>query len=221
VRVLRSPRFVRFLFRRLAASLVIQNWKVIDESGKMLVMEHELFRHIECELFVKKSRLVEAIDFVRQLLKHFDGDPAAIDASNRARLQDVDLFGLLDGRCGSYTHHYPICIRRVLPDDTLISMTSGATESYYALSFISYARPSDRQGFYAFAEVASRAMGALFDARPHWGKICPLSAAEVAQLYPRLSEFRKIAREIDETSVFRNDWISQVLFPETPQITAP
>ena len=34
----------------------------------------------------------------------------------------------LDELRGMYTHHYPICIRRVLPDDTLISMTAMVAE---------------------------------------------------------------------------------------------
>ena len=220
-RVLRSPRFVRFLFRRVAARLVIMNWKVVDDSSKMLVMEHELFGHIECELFVTKSRLVEAIELVRQSLKYFDGDLDAFDANYRDLLRNANLLGQLDDQCGKYTHHYPICIRRVLPDDTLISMTAGAIEPSYALSFISYARPAERQGFFAFAEFMTQAMGVLFDARPHWGKICPLTANDAARLYSQLPEFCRTAGEFDEAGVFRNEWISRVLFPnETPDTRA-
>ena len=220
-RIWRSPRFVRFLFRHVAARLVIMNWKVVDDSSKMLVMEHELFRHIECELFVKTSQLVAAIKFVRQSLKYFDGDVDAFDVNIRDRLQNDNLLGLLDGQCGKYTHHYPICIRRVLPDDTLISMTAGAPEPSYALSFISYARTTDRQGFLAFAEFMTQAMGVLFDARPHWGKICPLTANDAARLYAQLPEFCRIASEFDEAGVFRNEWISRVLFPnEMPDTRA-
>ena len=77
-RFIRSPRLIRRLFQRLTPRMVIQNWKVIDDSSRMLVMEHELFRHIECEIFVPRSRLVEAADFVVQMLKHFGGEPAAL-----------------------------------------------------------------------------------------------------------------------------------------------
>ncbi len=220
-RTLRSPRLVRFLFREVAPRLVIQNWTVIDDSQKMLVMEHELFRHIECEMFVPRSRLAEAIDLVVPLLKYFDGDREAIGGNTRQHLKSVGALRQIDGRCGNYTHHYPICIRRVLPDDTLISMTSDTAEPYYALSFISYARPDDRHGFFAFAEVLSRALGGLFDARPHWGKICPLTAVEAARLYPQLPQFLEICRQFDPQGVFRNAWLDRTLFAESPATQTP
>jgi hypothetical protein len=47
-RQLRSPRLVKLLFRKVAPRLVIKNWQVSDDANKMLVMEHELFQHIEC-----------------------------------------------------------------------------------------------------------------------------------------------------------------------------
>src|SRR5262249_46663635 len=156
VRVLRSPRIVRLLFRQLTPRMVIRNWKVIDESSKMLVMEHELFRHIECEMFVARSRLRDAIPVIVRLLKHFDGDPSALDADTRERMQELGFTSEIDDYCGTYTHHYPICVRRVLPDDTLISMSSGDAGPYYALSFISYAGRTDRKGFLTFADVLSR-----------------------------------------------------------------
>ena len=136
---------VRLLFRHVAPRLVVRNWNVIDESSEMLVMEHELFRHIECEVFVPRSRLLDAIRLVVRLLKHFDGDPTALDADARKKMQELGFAREIDDHCGTYTHHYPICVRRVLPDDTLISMSSGGTDPYYALSFISYAGPADRK----------------------------------------------------------------------------
>jgi hypothetical protein len=217
VRVLRSPRVVRFLFRQMAPRMVIRNWKVTDESSEMLVMEHELFRHIECEMFVPRSRLLDAIPLVVRLLKHFDGDPSALDADTRKLMQELGFASELDDHCGTYTHHYPICVRRVLPDDTLISMSSGDAGPYYALSFISYAGRNDRKGFLTFADVLSRVTVALFNARPHWGKICPLAGPEAARLYPELPKFRKIVRQQDQGGAFRSDWINRTLFAESPE----
>ena len=136
-------------------------------------------------------------------------------------MQKLGFAREIDDHCGTYTHHYPICVRRVLPDDTLISMSSGGTEPYYALSFISYAGPADRKGFLNFADVLSRATGTMFDARPHWGKICPLTAMEAARLYPQLPKFREIVRRDDPGGVFRNDWIKRTLFAETPENLVP
>lgn len=223
VRVLRSSRAVKFFFRHVTPRTVIQNWIVVDKSQEMLVMEHELFRHIEIEVFVRQSDLVPALDFVTALLKHFDGDPAAFNHPQRLKLEWAHLTAAVEEHRGSYTHHYPICIRRVLPDDTLISMTSGDDEPRYALSFISYAKPSEREGFVKFAKSLSKSMIALFDARPHWGKFCPLTAAQAARLYPQLAEFRENCAAVDPNGVFRNEWVERTLFADaaTPASTSP
>jgi L-gulono-1,4-lactone dehydrogenase len=211
-RTLRSPMLVRLMFRQLASRMVIKNWNVIDDSNKMLVMEHELFQHIECEMFVAQPYLPESTDLVVKLLKYFDGDREALDSEVREQLQRIGLMDELQPLCGIYTHHYPICFRRVMPDDTLISMTSGDAEPWYALSFISYEKPAHRKGFLAFARVLSRALGTLFGARPHWGKVCPLTPEEAARLYPQLPKFRDICALTDPDGIFRNDWITHTLF---------
>lgn len=213
-RILRSPRITKFFLRHIAPRTVIKNWTVIDKSQEMLVMEHELFRHIEIEVFVTRTKLTAALDFVTALLKHSDGDSKAIEADARHQLEELGLSTQLDDLCGKYTHHYPICVRRVLPDDTLISMTSGAKESSYALSFISYARPSQRQGFFAFAKLLGKSLAALFDARPHWGKVSLLTSQEIEHLYPRLPCFREVVRTFDPDGRFRSDWLNRTLFPE-------
>jgi hypothetical protein len=94
----------------------------------------------------------------------------------------------------------------------MVSMASGAGEPYYAVSFISYDRPEHRRGFLELAAFLSRSMGALFGARPHWGKVCPLTAEEAARLYPELPAFRAVCAALDPAGVFRNDWLDCVLF---------
>jgi hypothetical protein len=153
-------------------------------------MEHELFRHIEIELFVTRSNLAAALQHVRETIE-----------------QARDF----------YTHHYAICVRKVLPDDTLISMSSsrsstGPSEPSYAISLISYARPSARAGFLRFADELAREMVERFDARPHWGKYCPLTAADVERLYPQLGEFREACRQYDPCGRMRNAWTQATLF---------
>jgi hypothetical protein len=176
----------------------------------MLVMEHELFRHVEIEVFVKRAFLRDAMRLVIALLKHCDGDNTAIDAATREELKSRGLLRQIDELSGQYTHHYPICIRRVLPDDTLISMTAGKDEPCYAISFISYAGPRQRGGFLKFAATLSKTMALLFGARPHWGKICPLSSDEVTALYPRSAEFRKVCRELDPNGAFTSQWLKRM-----------
>ncbi len=193
VQLLRSPALIRAFYRWLVMLTVIRGWRVVDRSQDQLIMEHELFRHIEIELFVSRSKLAAALQHVREAIE-----------------QSREL----------YTHHYAICVRKVLPDDTLISMSSGrgstgaSAEASYAISLISYARPSERAGFFEFADELSRQMVHRFDARPHWGKYCPLTAAQAERLYPRLREFRGICRQFDPAGAFRNDWTADVLFSQ-------
>jgi L-gulonolactone oxidase len=99
----------------------------------------------------------------------------------------------------------------VLPDDTLISMASGGGQDWYAVSFISYARPKRRAGFSLFASFMARSMSQLFQARPHWGKICPLEANELTSLYPRFDSFRNVCNTLDPQGVFQNEWTTALL----------
>ena len=92
----------------------------------------------------------------------------------------------------------------------MISPAAG-TEPVYAVSLISYQRPEDRAGFFDCMTLLARAAAALFDARPHWGKFCPLEPDEIARLYPQLEQFREIAQRYDPQGVFRNQWVSRIL----------
>jgi hypothetical protein len=222
IRVLHSSRAIRLFFRHVAPRLVVRNWRVVDKSQNMLVMEHELFQHVEIEVFVKRALIQDAIRLVIALLKHCDGDKSAIDAATRAELTSRGLLHQLDEVSGKYTHHYPICIRRVLPDDTLISMTSGMDEPCYAISFITYAGPRQRTGFLKFAAILSKTMALLFGARPHWGKVCPLSHDEVDSLYPRAAEFRKVCHELDPGGAFTSQWLQRMALRNSePNLAAP
>jgi len=62
-------------------------------------------------------------------------------------------------------------------------------------------------------------MVALFDGRPHWGKVCPLTASEASELYVDLPRFREICEAFDSAGVFRNEWVNRLLFAEEPAKT--
>lgn len=47
------------------------------------------------------------------------------------------------------------------------------------------------------------------DARPHWGKLFTTPPEVVRSLYPRLPDFVKLARELDPTGKFRNDFVDR------------
>ncbi|MFF1304220.1 FAD-binding protein [Streptomyces sp. NPDC058307] len=50
-----------------------------------------------------------------------------------------------------------------------------------------------------------------FDARPHWGKVFTTPADLLRERYPRLGDFRKLARELDPGAKFANTFVRTVL----------
>jgi hypothetical protein len=207
--IVSSSALIRFFYRYVASALILQNWTVVDDSDRMLVMEHELFKHLEIEIFVPATHIQQAAGFVQSVLEIFDGQSNVIPGEICSALKRIGLHEELLEKRGTFTHHYPIAFRRVLPDDTLISMSSGTTEPYYAISFISYVEPRDN--FFGLAAFLARSMAALFRARLHWGKYFPLSNAEIESTYPHLQEFRETCRKTDPNGVFRNAYTDRAL----------
>lgn len=203
------PFCTKIFFRHIVPFTVPRGWKVVDRSDKQLTMEHELFRHIEIELFVTKSRLEPALGFVAWLLRTLGGESSVAPDVARANLP-ADLVDQIEAARGSYVHHYPICIRKVLPDDALVSMTSDCDEPSYAISLISYAWPSKREGFYRMSELLTSSMTQLFAARAHWGKHCPNGHTSMPAQYPHWNQFAKIRQDLDPSGQFSNDWASQL-----------
>ncbi|TLU98249.1 D-arabinono-1,4-lactone oxidase [Dyadobacter luticola] len=52
-----------------------------------------------------------------------------------------------------------------------------------------------------------------FNARPHWGKLFKVSPAILEKRYAKLPEFRSLAKELDPTGKFRNDFLNLNIFP--------
>jgi L-gulono-1,4-lactone dehydrogenase len=203
------PSWIRGFFRSVFVHLAWKDRTVIDRSELVLTMHHELFRHLEMELFVPASQLADALAIVRHAIAVFDGSDARPDPAVEAALAGIGLLDELRRRAGSYTHHYPIFIRRVLPDDALISMTAGASEPFYTISLFCYHEP--RTAFFALADFVARALNRLHRACPHWGKYFPLQCADIAEYYPRLAAFRAICDRYDPHGTFRNAYVTRVL----------
>jgi len=209
VSILRSRRLVHIFFRSIVPSLVFQNWVVTDRSDRALVMKHELFRHLELEAFVVRSRVLEAASFVKDILQYADNSNHQLSELTIERLQKAQLLDSLSSIKGRFTHHYPICFRRILPDDTLISMASGTSEDWYAISFITYQEPRDE--FHALATFLANSMFELFQARIHWGKWFPQNSEQLNQLYPKMDRFRDVCSRYDPNGVFRNRFVEEKL----------
>ncbi|MFP6648112.1 MAG: FAD-binding protein, partial [Pirellulaceae bacterium] len=131
--VAKSRFLVRQVLRRIVPAFVICNWKVTDHSSAMLVMKHEAFRHIEIELFVRRAELADALSLTQQVIKLAGGRESRLSSANQRHVKKLGMQEALTSLQGQYCHHYPICVRRVLPDETLVSMASGEGEEWYAL----------------------------------------------------------------------------------------
>ncbi len=205
----RNRWMVRLLFRRLLPMAIFPGWRIVDRSDRMLIMEHELFRHLELEAFVPDTVVADAAHFVEVVLKRADGADIKLVDEWRSPLREAGLLDDFQALRGRFTHHYPVCFRRVLRDDTLISMASGDREAWYSISLVTYVEPRD--SFYEMASFLAKSMCVLFKARIHWGKWFPLEASDVEAVYPRLDVFRAIASSFDPNGVFQNRFTERVV----------
>jgi FAD/FMN-containing dehydrogenase len=199
------------LVLRLAPRSFFTGIARLDDAEHVLTLRHHYFRHEEMEIFVPRSHLVEAVELLRCATAVFAGDAAAVPALIETKLTLHKLHGDLIRHTGTYVQHYPFFFRRVLPEDTLVSMASGATEPYYSISVFTYLAPEKRQPYYAFCAWLARCMNRLFGARLHWGKHFPLGVVDIARLYPDLDSFRQICRAGDPNGVFGNDFTRRAL----------
>ncbi|HEY1895077.1 MAG TPA: FAD-binding protein [Terracidiphilus sp.] len=51
-----------------------------------------------------------------------------------------------------------------------------------------------------------------FEPRPHWGKLFTLQPAKLQPHYPRLADFRDLAKHYDPTGKFRNEFVNSNLY---------
>ncbi len=215
-RMIKSAAAIRFFFRYILPWTIINRWKVVDDAHAMLVMEHDLFRHIEIEVFVPRSKVQQATDLLIDVLCVFGSKPKRNAESTDALLDSAHQKDTLDSMAGSYCHHYPVCFRRVLPDDTMMtstaeSDTASRDEDWYAISFISYHNPDERDGFFGFANFIGPLIAELFGGRCHWGKYNPLDRDQNACLYSEMDAFKEVVNQFDPDGLFANDWLNEVV----------
>lgn len=182
----RGGKATRTFYREFLPRLALTDVTSVDRSDRALVLEHELFSHSEMEVFLPAEQMVEAMATIRALVEEASAS-------------------------GQYTHHYPLFCRRILADDTLISMAAGEEAAWYSVGFFCYLPPERREAFLVFCRGVASTLARRHGARLHWGKVFPLAHAEVAPCYPRLAEFREICERTDPRGVFRNAFIGRVL----------
>jgi D-arabinono-1,4-lactone oxidase/FAD binding domain len=207
---LQWPSATRWHFRRLFPLFARSGMRVTDRSSYAQTMRHDLYTHVEMELFVPAQHVVHAASYVEWVLRCCGGESLPLPEILSNDEFGRDIIGEIEVLRGRYVHDHPITFRRVLTDDALISMTSGHfTDAWYAMSLVTYQR--DHRPFLEVARFVAVTMAAAYFARPHWGKICPLHADEIAKLYPNLVRFRAHCASIDPHEVFVNDFARRVL----------
>ncbi len=219
VRTVSNPGLTRWFLKNLFPLTIQTNVEVIQRSDLALVREHEIFKHVETEIFVPAQDLPAALDLVSAALLVFAGIEDTVPAPIAEALKRIGLLEYLEEHRGAYMHHYPLFIRRVMPDDTMIAETSGTHQPYYTISLFSYT--PEREAYYIIAAFLANALNRLFQARLHWGKYFPLANPDIEPLFADLPEFRRLCQSVDPRGVFRNTYARQVLGFPSPSSAPP
>jgi L-gulono-1,4-lactone dehydrogenase len=198
-------------FQTHATKTLLTGCERIDDAEHVLTTRHDLFRHEEMELFVKEVDLPDVLRFLRAAIEFFAGLRAAFPNEFAEAIRKAGLTGAIEAKAGSFALHYPVFCRRVLPDETMISMTASADGALYSVSIFTYDPPRQREPYYAFCGFVARALRDMVGARLHWGKHFPLSYSDIADLYPQIEAFRAICHAHDPEGVLRNTYTSRVL----------
>lgn len=101
---------------------------------------------------------------------------------------------------------FPVECRFVAGDDADLSPAHGGDRAYLAVHLSP--RAHDPAWFAAVAADLDD-----LGARPHWGKLHPWSAADLAPRYPRWDAFQAVRERLDPTGTFTNPHLAHVLGP--------
>lgn len=104
--------------------------------------------------------------------------------------------------------HFPIECRFVHADDIWLSPAYQRDSAYVAVHMY---RGMPYQEYFEHVEAVFR----RYQGRPHWGKMHTRTAAELAELYPRWEDFRRIRRSLDPGGLFLNDYLRSIFEPDT------
>lgn len=206
-----SSRMIQWFYRTFLPRFIERKRPVLDFSENAITLHHDIFQHLEMEVFVPRRNVHRAANILQYIISVFAGLAENVPEDAAGELQRIGKLETLTSHKGAYTHHYPIYFRQILPDDALISMTSGSSEDYYSISFFTYLKPESRQHFYEFAAFMARCLTELCDARLHWGKYYPLTNEEIEGRFLSLPAFRQICEKVDPKGVFRNEYAERVL----------
>ena len=102
---------------------------------------------------------------------------------------------------------FPIEVRFTAADDIPLSTAHGRPSAYIAVHMYKGTPwPEVERYFRDVEEIMSG-----FEGRPHWGKMHFRTAADLAPVYPRWTEFQAARNRFDPDRVFANDYLRTVL----------
>ena len=102
---------------------------------------------------------------------------------------------------------FPVEVRVAAGDDRWLSTAYGRETAYLAAH--RYVREPWADYLGAVGEIVRAVAGA--DARPHWGKLHPLAAADLAPRYPRFTDAVALRARLDPDGRFANAYLDRVL----------
>ncbi|MER5992969.1 D-arabinono-1,4-lactone oxidase [Streptomyces viridosporus] len=118
----------------------------------------------------------------------------------------VDVLHALDGIRETVAPVLQTCeVRTVAADDQWLSPSHG--RDTVAVHFTWF---EDTRAVLPVVRWVEEAL-APFGARPHWGKVFTTPAAELRARYPRLDDFRALARSLDPAGTFANAFVRDLL----------
>ncbi len=100
--------------------------------------------------------------------------------------------------------HFPIEYRFVKGDDIPLSPCYGRDSVCISLHMFQ-GMPYERY-FEGGGRIFRR-----YGGRPHWGKMHSLTARNLAELYPKWNDFRRVREELDPKGVFLNEYLKSLL----------
>jgi L-gulono-1,4-lactone dehydrogenase len=102
--------------------------------------------------------------------------------------------------------NFPVEVRTAAADDALLSPAHERDSVYVAVH--AFAGMPFAEYFDGVWELARR-----HDARPHWGKRHPATAADLRALYPRWDDFQSVRAELDPHGTFTTRYMERILGP--------
>ncbi|WP_022917569.1 D-arabinono-1,4-lactone oxidase [Ruania albidiflava] len=98
-------------------------------------------------------------------------------------------------------------VRTIAADELWLSMAQG--QDTVALHFTFDRRPEEVRALLPLLEETLH----RFQARPHWGKWFTVGADRLVELYPRIEDFRDLARRYDSGGKFHNTFLQRTVLP--------